>query len=58
MTGPDLRRAARRLGLSGAALAAALGITDRSYRRMVAGTCPVPPGVATDCKALLAMRKD
>jgi transcriptional regulator with XRE-family HTH domain len=42
MTGDDLRTAARALNLSGRALARELGINERTYRRYLDGSLPIP----------------
>ncbi len=42
MTPTDLRTAARDLGLSGRALARELGINERTYRRYLDGSLPIP----------------
>jgi transcriptional regulator with XRE-family HTH domain len=42
VTGDDLRDAARALNLSGRALARELGINERTYRRYLDGSLPIP----------------
>ena len=42
MTGDDLRTAARDLGLSGRALAREIGVNERTYRRYLDGSLPIP----------------
>ena len=41
MTPAELRAIRKRLGLTGAALAEMLGVTDRTIRRWEAGTVPI-----------------
>jgi transcriptional regulator with XRE-family HTH domain len=42
VTGDNLRTAARALNLSGRALARELGINERTYRRYLDGSLPIP----------------
>lgn len=56
MTGPDLAALARHLGKTGQEMAAALGINERSYRRMVKGKRPIPPGIVAMAEAMAKRR--
>jgi plasmid maintenance system antidote protein VapI len=54
MTPADLRATAAALGLKGRGLARALGVNERTYRRWLDGSTPIPQTVALACEALIA----
>ena len=49
MTPTDLRATAAALGLPGRGLARALGVNERTYRRWLDGSTPIPRRVELHC---------
>ncbi|AUH70561.1 MULTISPECIES: helix-turn-helix domain-containing protein [Gordonia] len=58
MTGAEFRVARERLGVTGAWIAAQLGVQDRTVRRWDAGTSVIPPRVAAQVRSMLAATDD
>lgn len=60
MDGTDLTLAG--IALYGTAwkgeLRQALGVSDREYRRWIAGSSPIPPGVVGGVRAMLVARQE